>query len=261
MLRTRTAKLRAREAQLQALVAERTAELAHANEHLRAANRALVHENETDLLTGLANRRWAARHLEEWLARDLVVPDARHCAVLAVLDLDRFKQLNERFGHAGGDQLLRHFGVLLQRLAGRDAAVMRWDGEEFLVVLPAVPREAAAQRVEQLWREAVSHVHPAPDGRPIVLPTSLGYTCWPVTADGDRSVPWTVALELADAAIFQVKRHARNAWAGLVATPGAKAAAFEGGVSGRTRALLDGGAVAWVNIRPRQDWPVDDRVA
>jgi diguanylate cyclase (GGDEF)-like protein len=259
MLRARTAKLRAREAQLQAQVAERTAELAHANEHLRAANRALVHENETDLLTGLANRRWAARNLEEWLARDAVAPDPGRCAVLVLFDLDRFRQMNERFGHAGGDLLLQHFGALLQRLAGRDAAVMRWGGEEFLVVLPAVPREAAAARVEQLWRDAVAHIHPAPDGRPIVLPTSAGFACWPVTPDGERGIPWTIALELADAAVFQVKRHARNAWAGLVATAAATAGDFEGGVSGRARALVDAGAITWVNIRPRPDRMTDDR--
>lgn len=165
MLRARTAALRAREAQLQALVAERTAELAHANEHLRAANRALVHENETDLLTGLANRRWAARKLEDWLARDAVVPDPTRCAVLVLFDLDRFRQMNERFGHAGGDQLLQHFGALLQRLAGRDAAVMRWGGEEFLVVLPAVPRASSSCGATP-WRTCIRRPTAGPSSCP-----------------------------------------------------------------------------------------------
>jgi diguanylate cyclase (GGDEF)-like protein len=234
---------------LQGVIAQSTAELAHANEQLRTANRSLSLENQTDALTGLHNRRWMLNHLGDWL-RDRA-GDAASCTLFAMFDLDHFKRMNERYGHVGGDQLLRQFADLLQRLAGDGAEVVRWGGEEFLVLLPGVPREQARQRIDRLWRQALEHIHPAPDGQPMVLTSSVGYSLYPPLPAAPDAVPWTVVVEMADAAAFQVKNHARNAWAGLLATPLADPAVIAGGVVGRLRGLLDNGSLSWDNIKPR----------
>jgi hypothetical protein len=71
------------------------------------------------------------------------------------------------------------------------------------------------------------------------------------------AVPWTVAVELADAAQWQVKLHARNAWAGLLVAPGADAGELAKGVAGRAASLVARGALVWDNIKPRYSAPVE----
>ncbi len=235
----------ARERALQAEVAARTIDLAHANERLQAANRALAQESETDLLTGLRNRRWLLNHLGDWL-RDAppTVDDEVACALFSLFDLDRFKDLNTRYGQGGGDILLRQFASMLQKLAGPDAVLVRWGGEEFLLVQRGVPRRAARARVEALWRAVQQHLHPAPDGTPILLPCSVGYSLYPLSAEA-AGVPRSVTLELADAATHRVRRHARNSWAGLLIADGADPAVLAGGTVGRLDTLLENGVLVW----------------
>jgi diguanylate cyclase (GGDEF)-like protein len=245
MLRWREHAHARREQSLQAEVAARTADLADANDRLRAANRALAQESETDLLTGLRNRRWLLNHLGEWLREAPPAADGgAACALFALFDLDRFKDLNARFGQGGGDALLRQFASLLQKLAGADAVVTRWGGEEFLLVQRGLSRNAARTRVQAIWRAVQEHLHPAPDGTPILLPCSVGYALYPPSAQGG-GVPWSVSVELADAATLRVRRQARNSWAGLVVADDADPALLAGGTVGRLDALLEAGVLAW----------------
>ncbi|MCE3005183.1 MAG: diguanylate cyclase [Xanthomonadaceae bacterium] len=236
-----------REARLRAEVEQRTMELAHANAELRDANRALAQESETDPLTGLPNRRWLLNHLGEWLRGADGATGEDDCALLLMFDLDRFKDINARHGHAAGDALLRQFGASLRQSAGPDGTVVRWGGEEFLLVQRGVPRAQSAARVVALWRAAQEHLHPAPDGTPIVLPSSVGYSLWPL-ARGATGVPWSVALEMADAAAWRVHAEARNGWGGLLLADGADPALLSGGIVGRLDALLRGGVLVWERI-------------
>lgn len=145
----------AREARLQREVARRTAELrAQADDLLRMdrEREKLIAELDRlawhDELTGLPNRRAGAQLLGVAL-QDSVA----HAQVLsiAVLDLDRFKHINDRFGHAGGDAALVHFGQCLQ---ASDFYCARMGGEEFLVLLPGLDCAAAVLRLDQ-FRQAV----------------------------------------------------------------------------------------------------------
>jgi diguanylate cyclase (GGDEF)-like protein len=240
----------AREARLRDEVEQRTAELAHANAQLRAANRALAQESETDPLTGLPNRRWLLNHLGDWLRAGGVAED--ECAVLAMFDLDRFQEINTRLGRAAGDALLRQFGTLLGTLAGPQGMVVRWGGEDFLVVQRGVPREQATARAAALWRAAQEHLHPAPDGTPMLLPCSVGYSLWP-PARGASAVPWSASLEMADAAAWRVRAEARKGFGGLLLAEGADPALLSGGIVGRLDALLRGGVLQWERFdgRPR----------
>jgi diguanylate cyclase (GGDEF)-like protein len=103
--------------------------------HLSERNERLAESASTDLLTGLPNRRMLDRALGRLSASDTVI----------LIDLDLFKQVNDSFGHAAGDQVLRVFGrVLRGAVRGRDV-VGRFGGEEFLIVL-APPGGADALR-------------------------------------------------------------------------------------------------------------------
>jgi GGDEF domain-containing protein len=103
-------------------------------------NERLAESASTDLLTGLPNRRMLDRALGRLSANDTVV----------MLDLDHFKQVNDNFGHAAGDEVLRVFGSVLRgTVRGRDT-VGRFGGEEFLIVLaPGANAEATLLAADQ----------------------------------------------------------------------------------------------------------------
>lgn len=98
--------------------------------------------SRTDSLTGLLNRRHAQHLLQEEVAR---TNRTGRAFALAILDIDHFKQINDRFGHVGGDEVLRHVAQLLQQTWPEpNECVARWGGEEFLIVLPEKDLEALA---------------------------------------------------------------------------------------------------------------------
>ncbi|NKI36304.1 diguanylate cyclase [Wenzhouxiangella sp. XN79A] len=121
----------------------------------------------TDGLTGVFNRR----HGQEWMEAALDAAERlNHPLGFVLLDIDHFKQVNDRFGHDAGDEVLRQIAALLRdRIRGTDA-VARWGGEEFAVMLPGTDGAGTVQFAQQLL-EAIRKLS-TPDGRPIT--SSLG---------------------------------------------------------------------------------------
>src|SRR4029077_14962452 len=106
-------------------------------------------EARSDSLTGLANRR----ALEEILAAEISRAQRfKHDLAVVLLDLDRFKEINDSFGHAAGDAMLREVSRLLLSLARQGDTVARWGGEEFVVVLPETDPVGAQRFAERLRR-------------------------------------------------------------------------------------------------------------
>lgn len=222
---------------LQELVAERTAQLQRANTRLQQANAALAIESQTDALTGLPNRRALFRQMPELLARH---PEG---VVLTLVDLDHFKQVNDRFGHAGGDAVLREFAGFLRRTTREGDLLARWGGEEFLVVFTGLAVEHAPARIGRLLEEGRG-LRIELGGRGITPAFSIGWTHHPLgrTAASD----WAHALELADAALYDAKRRGRATWSGLVAGPAAAAGlALEPNCGAQVEALVATGRLAW----------------
>jgi diguanylate cyclase (GGDEF)-like protein len=183
---------------LERQVASRTAELTEANERLHSLA-------QHDALTGLRNRRSFDQDLANELART-------HRGGLPVgfllLDLDRFKRLNDLGGHVKGDETLRQLGsVLLDQMQRQSDQVYRIGGEEFAVLLPHCSEDAARQIAERL-RAAVEREHwPHPDPESRWVTISIGVT---LSAIGDT--PETL-YERADRALYEAKRGGRNRWA------------------------------------------------
>ena len=152
---------------------------------LSGQNERLAESASTDLLTGLPNRRMLERALGRLSADDTVI----------MLDLDHFKQVNDTFGHAAGDAVLRVFGrVLGGTVRGRDV-VGRFGGEEFLVVLPSV--EGADAFLSRLRAEWLAK-------RPFPVTFSAGIAA--SAGDPDETV------SLADQALYQAKKAGRDQW-------------------------------------------------
>jgi diguanylate cyclase (GGDEF)-like protein/PAS domain S-box-containing protein len=161
----------------------------------------LREESIRDALTGLYNRRY----LEETLGRELIIAGREgHPVSVIMSDLDRFKSVNDRFGHLAGDEVLRFFGALMKRHARASDIYCRYGGEEFLLVLPRMAEEIAVERAEQLRKE-ISSSPVSYDGFPITVTASFGVASFPRNGHtGDE------LIATADSALYAAKAAGRN---------------------------------------------------
>jgi two-component system cell cycle response regulator len=176
----------------------------------------------TDPLTGLYNRRYANNHLESLITRHQPgnqppgkQPNGGHGLAAMMLDLDRFKSINDNHGHGAGDEVLRAFARRLRENVRGIDLVSRIGGEEFLVVMPDILPENA-QRVAERVRSAVEETGFSLKDVPGPLPDSLDA---PVSLDVTVSIGlafhWpdetgSALLGRADAALYASKNHGRN---------------------------------------------------
>ena len=153
-----------------------------------------------DALTGLANRRRAQLRLPELLAQAAA---AGRPLSLAVADVDRFKSVNDRFGHPLGDEVLRRVAAVLRSCAGPDDLVARFGGEEFLVAFEGLDLPAAIERCEQI-RAAVA-AHPWEALRPgLAVTISIG------TVERTAGVSDTLLIAQADKLLYAAKHNGRD---------------------------------------------------
>ncbi len=143
------------------------------SDRLRETVRTSMVHAVTDPLTGLYNRRYANAHLDAILDRSRQRGDE---LTIMMLDLDRFKSINDRYGHAAGDMVLREFSRRLQANVRGVDLVARMGGEEFMVIMPeAGPHSAAeiAERIRSATAEPPFAVGEKGETRPVTV--SIGY--------------------------------------------------------------------------------------
>lgn len=150
---------------------------------------------QTDTLTGVGNRRWAM----SMLPARLPVGSA-----IAQLDLDHFKHINDRFGHAAGDRVLVATADALRHQLRDSDLLARMGGEEFLVYLPDASASAASAIAQRLCG-AVQQIQLSELGEDIPVAVSIGLAC--VTSAGGTWADWLAA---ADRALYDAKRAGRN---------------------------------------------------
>lgn len=168
--------------------------LALANLRLRET---LRRQSTRDELTGLYNRRFMVESLERELLR---ARRAGRTITLILLDLDRFKAINDTCGHEAGDEILKAVGPLFQSFLRAGDIVCRYGGDEFLFVLPELALPAALARASQIC-EAVKHVAVWHQGRTLgPIAASAGISLFP--NDGDTTAR---LLSAADVALYRVK--------------------------------------------------------
>ena len=179
-----------------------------AEEELREAQK-LAHFARHDPLTGLPNRMSFEEHLELALSRAERTDGG---AAVLFIDLDNFKLVNDSFGHAAGDELLRTVGSRLRAANRKMDVVARQGGDEFLILLSDLERDAAQKidflRAAEVVARKVRRVLQAPflvEGIEIYVSASVGISLYPSDAEDSETL-----LKHADVAMYTVKEAGRD---------------------------------------------------
>jgi len=188
--------LRARSRHLESLVSERTRELEASREQLRV-------QATHDGLTGMLNRTAILRTLVAEMDR---ARRENRTVVVALIDLDHFKRINDRHGHLAGDDALRRFAAAVGAAIRPYDHAGRYGGEEFLLVLTQIPREIVENRLVSL-QAAISNLQISAHEAQFTLNCSMGATVHD-PADGDGSIE--SLLTIADRALYAAKAQGRN---------------------------------------------------
>jgi diguanylate cyclase (GGDEF)-like protein len=209
-------KQREREAQyardLELEVLERTAELAERNRDMEKANQRLQEASVSDLLTGLGNRR----SLHDAMA---ALTDSGRAArfVLMVVDLDDLKPINDKYGHDAGDAVLLEIAAILRRRCRASDVIVRWGGDEFVVMCPDADLDNASALAESIRLSVAKQLYRLPEGQTVRTSTSIGFAQYPFIPEHPQLLNWEATLSIADIALYEAKRD-RNYWLGLAGT-------------------------------------------
>jgi diguanylate cyclase (GGDEF)-like protein len=154
-----------------------------------------------DPLTNLFNRRY----LRETLERELARVDRRGDPLsLVMIDIDRFKNLNDTHGHKAGDLVLQALAAMLQSHSRQEDIVCRYGGEEFLVVMPGMSMQAAERRAEG-WRTAFEDLVVEYGDLRLCSTISLGVAAFP-----DHGSDGEMLVDIVDRALYAAKTAGRN---------------------------------------------------
>ena len=182
-----------------------------------------------DSLTGLRNRRFLQAFMETEASQVLREPEGGALALL-MIDLDEFKAVNDTFGHAAGDAVLRHCAGLLRETARKSDVLVRWGGEEFVVVARLQEGESIAPLADRFLQRMRAEPLRLSDGRDLKQTCSIGYARYPFFTGRPELLNWERVLAFADAAMLRAKAAGRDRVAGALAgdlRPGSPARVLE----------------------------------
>lgn len=177
-----------------------------------------------DTLTQLHNRRFLMEFMAQeslkavnlWsnsaTTRSIV---AKPSIGLVVVDVDHFKAINDRHGHAAGDAVLQQLARLLQATARQPDLTVRWGGEEFVMIARDSNREGAALLARRIHRCIAESAFRLPSGVDIRITVSVGYALYPFHEDEASLLGWELVLTLADHALFEAKKRGRDRVCGM----------------------------------------------
>jgi len=222
IFRRRTARLRRRNEFLEAIIEARTGELEQANEALREA--VLI-----DPLTGLYNRRYLTMTMPEeenrlrrmfrnYFMKGISPLNQNEDLILFLGDLDHFKAINDTFGHATGDQMIQETARTLKSVCRTADTLVRWGGEEFILVARRSDREKAHLIAEKLCQAVRDHALVLPGGQALRCTISFGFAAFPILDQHPEAFSWEDTLQLADQGLYEAKRAGRNGWVGVLAS-------------------------------------------
>lgn len=204
-------------------------------EALRRQNQKLEEISYTDQLTLLHNRR----HLIKYLQGDIALSKRRYQVaesqgqfpadadlLFLLVDIDHFKPVNDTHGHNAGDMILKKFATVMKKVFRESDHLIRWGGEEFLIVVRFFDRRAISGLVERFRREVEETVFDVGGGLHLSITCSIGYACYPFYQSVPDAYTWEQVVEIADHCLYAAKKTRRNAWVGACGE-GAVPRAFE----------------------------------
>jgi diguanylate cyclase (GGDEF)-like protein len=174
----------------------------HTNQLLSSSNELLKVQSERDPLTGLANRR----HFQAVMRQ--LAADGKLSGTVYLIDIDHFKNINDRHGHSAGDAVLIEVAQRLRDTLREEDLIVRWGGEEFLVVVQALAPEQV-DTLAQRMLSALDHVPVQVDAHRIPVTSSIGFATFPI-GPAPLQVSWERAINLVDTAMYLAKAHGRN---------------------------------------------------
>lgn len=201
--------------------------------HLGLRDSLLAHLKLSDLalkdgLTGLRNRRFLGEYMEQEVQRilrgwrshahfggDRLPPSL----AIMVLDLDFFKAVNDTYGHQAGDAVLVQLSQILRDAIRKPDLVVRWGGEEFVVVAMDTERQtphALAKRIQSAIR---AFSFKLPSGEILRKTCSIGYTFFPFLPEKPDALSWEQVFQVADASLYLAKSWGRDAAQGILPGP------------------------------------------
>lgn len=209
-------------AQLEEEVKSRTQELSLANEQL-------LNASVTDQLTGLHNRRYLSNIIEGECAkvqrevaklnkRNSISAETGPRLFCLMFDLDGFKPINDTYGHDAGDQIICQVSDLLRNVCRRSDTVIRWGGDEFLIVGRVEDMLEVNLLAERLRSEIVNKGFDIGLKQRLHVSCSIGYSLYPFSPMFPDSFSWEQVQIIADRALYCSKDAGRNHWTGIIAT-------------------------------------------
>ncbi|CAM2068302.1 GGDEF domain-containing protein [Sulfidibacter corallicola] len=186
---------------------------------LEQLNQKLENASVTDPLTGLHNRRYFLSFIEGEFKTILTTPapeiDFGPSLLFLLIDIDHFKVINDTWGHASGDKVLVQFCDLIRNASRKIDTLVRWGGEEFLMVCREADRGYGATLAERLRQGVADHRFDIGTDEPITCTCSIGFAYFPFIASFPTHMGWSQVLDLADQALYAAKNSGRNAWVGV----------------------------------------------
>jgi len=219
LVRWRLWRLARRNRTLELLVQERTQEL-------EVSRQQLEQQSLTDHLTGLRNRRYLNLCIDEDIAQVnrayqvLNTKDINRALlnidiIFMMVDIDYFKLVNDEFGHAAGDLVLTDTTKILKEAVRETDTIIRWGGEEFLIVARNANYLEAEVLAERIRTRIAEHDFVLPDGKVLHKTCSIGLTTYPFIPTSVEAFTWEQVVDIADQCLYAAKRGGRNAWVGL----------------------------------------------
>ncbi|MES2993011.1 MAG: diguanylate cyclase [Pseudomonadota bacterium] len=202
------------------------------HQRLAASHVQLQAQSERDPLTNLANRR----HFHAVMTR--LCSSGGFDGALLLVDIDHFKHVNDVHGHAAGDQVLIEVARRLNEAVRNDDLVVRWGGEEFLILAPRAAPEQAEQMAARVLR-IIGQTPVMVGGQSLRVTASIGYARFPLPPYG-AEVPWEQAVNLADMALYTAKNQGRNRAVGITSSTAATREALHDIEADFDRAWRDG---------------------
>ncbi|MCP1727588.1 diguanylate cyclase (GGDEF)-like protein [Natronospira proteinivora] len=186
-----------------------------ANLRLTAANEQLEYQSVHDVLTGLLNRRSFQEEMQQ-RGQDGVERRAQtHPDTLLLLDIDFFKKINDRYGHSGGDAVLKELSRRIKAVSRSSDMVIRWGGEELLLLLrnmdPSVQQDYVTRILNTIAEEPIEY-----RGESIPVTATGGFIQLPFDGVPEDEIDWERALHIADMALYIGKTHGRNRAIGVL---------------------------------------------
>ena len=217
--------------QLEKMVGDRTRELAQRNNELESLNIQLKESSLRDSLTGLKNRRFLSEYIESEVAQarrkanefsldadPLQSLNSAPALSFMMIDLDGFKSINDRFGHLAGDAALLQVKDVLLECCRKSDTVIRWGGDEFLVVSRNTSNRAAEKLAERIRVGLAEHQYQLGNGNIGTLSGSIGFAVYPFSPLNPDLMHWEDVAKIADQAAYIAKQNGRNAWVGIYGT-------------------------------------------